>query len=40
MEPHACLLEHTLVLSGDVAPARGVLQGWPSESYRPSAVPL
>ena len=30
MEPRALLLEHTLVLSGDVVPAGAVAQGWPA----------
>ena len=29
MEANSCLLEHTLMLSGDVVPEKSVWQGWP-----------
>jgi hypothetical protein len=40
MAPFARLLEHTLVMSGDTAPAHADLQGWPADVYQPAVVPL
>ena len=30
MEPHSIMLEHTLVMAGEVVDSGSVLQGWPS----------
>merc|ERR1712179_228481 len=34
LERNATMLEHTLILAGDVAPAGSVWQGWPSNMIR------
>lgn len=33
MQSDTCLLEHTLVMAGDVVEAESTYQGWPAESY-------
>ncbi|CAK4031821.1 related to coenzyme a synthetase [Lecanosticta acicola] len=39
MEEDACLLEHTLVMSGDVVDAGATFQGWPAEEYKENRMP-
>ena len=39
MEADTCLLEHTLVMGGDVVDAGCTSQGWPAEDYKGSRVP-
>ena len=38
MEPHSRLLEHTLVLGGDVVPEATTLQGWPADDGAGSSL--
>ena len=35
-EPHSMLLEHTLVLSGDVVDENTSVQGWPVSVFKPA----
>ena len=39
MEANTCLLEHTLVMAGDVVDAGSTTQGWPAEEFRGSRMP-
>ncbi|KAK3709125.1 hypothetical protein LTR37_011104 [Vermiconidia calcicola] len=39
MEEDTCLLEHTLVMAGDVVDAGSTYQGWPAEEFRGSRMP-
>ena len=40
MEKDSCLLEHTLVMGGDVVEERRTMQGWPAERFRGHRVKL
>ena len=33
MEDDSCLLEHTLIMGGDVVDAKATMQGWPAERF-------
>ncbi|GAB7358651.1 hypothetical protein MBLNU230_g3880t1 [Neophaeotheca triangularis] len=39
MEADSCLLEHTLVMAGDVVEAGSTSQGWPAEEFRGPRMP-
>ncbi|KAK5722153.1 putative NRPS-like protein biosynthetic cluster [Elasticomyces elasticus] len=39
MEDDTCLLEHTLVMAGDVVEAGCTSQGWPAEEFKGSRMP-
>ncbi|KAI7505821.1 acetyl-CoA synthetase-like protein [Hortaea werneckii] len=39
MEADACLLEHTLVMAGDVVDEGSTSQGWPAEEFRGNRTP-
>ena len=39
MEADTCLLEHTLVMAGDVVDAGCTSQGWPAEEFKDSRMP-
>lgn len=39
MEEDSCLLEHTLVMAGDVVEAGVTMQGWPAEEFAGSRLP-
>ncbi|EME46283.1 acyl CoA synthetase-like protein [Dothistroma septosporum NZE10] len=39
MEDDSCLLEHTLVMAGDVVDAGTTSQGWPAEEFTASRMP-
>ncbi|KAK5164900.1 uncharacterized protein LTR77_009564 [Saxophila tyrrhenica] len=39
MEEDSCLLEHTLVMAGDVVEAGETMQGWPAEEFRGETMP-
>lgn len=39
LEADACMLEHTLVMAGDVIEAGSTVQGWPAEEFRQSRTP-
>ncbi|KAK6429359.1 hypothetical protein LTR95_014493, partial [Oleoguttula sp. CCFEE 5521] len=39
MEADSCLLEHTLVMAGDVVEAEATCQGWPAEDFQGSRMP-
>ena len=39
MEEDTCLLEHTLVMGGDVVDAGSTSQGWPAEEFQGSRLP-
>nr|OQO21631.1 hypothetical protein B0A51_14753 [Rachicladosporium sp. CCFEE 5018] len=39
MEADSCLLEHTLVMAGDVAEAEATCQGWPAEDFQENRMP-
>lgn len=39
MEADTCLLEHTLVMAGDIVDAGTTSQGWPAEEFNGSRVP-
>ncbi|KAI0482944.1 hypothetical protein GGR56DRAFT_663621 [Xylariaceae sp. FL0804] len=38
-EDDACLLEHTLVMAGDIVDAGATMQGWPAEDFTGSRMP-
>ena len=40
MENDSCLLEHTLVMAGDVADAGATYQGWPADSFSQLRAPV
>ena len=39
MEADTCLLEHTLVMAGDIVDAGSTSQGWPAEEFKGSRTP-
>ncbi|EME83076.1 uncharacterized protein MYCFIDRAFT_36349 [Pseudocercospora fijiensis CIRAD86] len=39
MEEDTCLLEHTLVMAGDVVDAGSTSQGWPAEDFTANRIP-
>ena len=39
MEADSCLLEHTLVMSGDVVESGRTMQGWPADEFKDSRMP-
>ena len=39
MEEDSCLLEHTLVMAGDVVDAGITSQGWPAEDFTGNRIP-
>ncbi|QIW94821.1 hypothetical protein AMS68_000339 [Peltaster fructicola] len=39
MEADSCLLEHTLVMAGDVVDAETAIQGWPGEEFNGNRLP-
>lgn len=39
MEPDTCLLEHTLIMAGDVVDAGSTSQGWPAEEFPGARCP-
>jgi len=39
MEEDSCLLEHTLVMAGDVVKAGTTIQGWPGEEFKAVRMP-
>ncbi|KAJ4294227.1 hypothetical protein N0V90_007917 [Kalmusia sp. IMI 367209] len=39
MEADSCLLEHTLIMAGDIVDARSTAQGWPAEEFRGDRTP-
>ncbi|KAF2726197.1 acetyl-CoA synthetase-like protein [Polychaeton citri CBS 116435] len=39
MEADTCLLEHTLVMAGDVVDAGCTYQGWPAEEFKDARIP-
>lgn len=39
MEADSCLLEHTLVMAGDVVDAKSTSQGWPAEEFEANRMP-
>lgn len=40
MGPDSCLLEHTLIMAGDVVDSGATMQGWPAGRSRANRVPL
>lgn len=39
MEADSCLLEHTLVMAGDIVDEKSTSQGWPAEEFRGNRMP-
>jgi acyl-CoA synthetase (AMP-forming)/AMP-acid ligase II/acetyltransferase-like isoleucine patch superfamily enzyme/acyl carrier protein len=39
MEEDSCLLEHTLVMAGDVVDTQATVQGWPAEEFQSKRMP-
>jgi acyl-CoA synthetase (AMP-forming)/AMP-acid ligase II/acetyltransferase-like isoleucine patch superfamily enzyme len=39
MEEDSCLLEHTLVMAGDVVDTTATVQGWPAEEFQSKRMP-
>jgi hypothetical protein len=39
MEPDTCLLEHTLVMAGDIVDQGSTSQGWPAEEFKGNRMP-
>ena len=39
MEADTCLLEHTLVMAGDIVDAGRTMQGWPGDEFKGSRMP-
>ena len=39
MEADTCLLEHTLIMAGDVVDAGRTCQGWPADDFKGSRMP-
>ena len=39
MEADSCLLEHTLVMAGDIVDEKSTSQGWPAEEFKGNRMP-
>jgi carbonic anhydrase/acetyltransferase-like protein (isoleucine patch superfamily) len=40
MKNDSCLLEHTLIMGGDIVEEKWTMQGWPAERYMGARLPL